>query len=58
MMKCVNIEKVNKKMCLNTLYANKYQNRKGYEKAQAFDRSTLISPCFPQGYVFSGLVTM
>ena len=25
---------------------------------QAFDRWTLISPCLPRGYVFSGIVTM
>ena len=28
------------------------------EITQALDRWTLISPCLPQGYVFSGLVTM
>ena len=27
-------------------------------KSQAFDRWSLLSPCLPRGYVFSGLVTM
>ena len=29
-----------------------------YFWTQAFDRWTLIFPCLPRGYVFSGLVTM
>ena len=53
--KLINFENVIMSLLLNVCILAAHFQLNHHFKSQAFDRWTLISPCLPRGYVFSGL---